>query len=179
MTSLLDNGLHYGLVSRWLHWATAALLGWQFLGVAVGAVLGRGPVSDFWSGTHTGVGVLVLALAVLRGGWGLMNLKRRPSMRGDHSGRLAVVGHLSLYALMIVLPTLALVRHLASEWPLSLFGWQVSAGREPEIEWLTAPGNALHSLLAWVLLAAIAGHIGMTLVHRYVWKDGVAARMLG
>ncbi|WP_312690208.1 cytochrome b/b6 domain-containing protein [Brevundimonas nasdae] len=44
---------------------------------------------------------------------------------------------------------------------------------------MTAPANAAHGLLAWVLLAAIAGHILMVLVHRFVWKDGVAERMIG
>jgi cytochrome b561 len=30
-----------------------------------------------------------------------------------------------------------------------------------------------------VLLAAIVGHVLMVLVHRYVWKDDVAQRMVG
>jgi cytochrome b561 len=37
----------------------------------------------------------------------------------------------------------------------------------------------VHGLLAWVLLAAIAGHILMVLVHRFIWKDDTVGRMIG
>jgi cytochrome b561 len=44
---------------------------------------------------------------------------------------------------------------------------------------MTAPASAAHGLLGWVLLALIVGHIAMVLLHRWVWKDDVAQRMVG
>ena len=42
-----------------------------------------------------------------------------------------------------------------------------------------APANAAHGLLAWTLLALIAGHVAMVLLHRFLWRDGTLARMAG
>lgn len=44
---------------------------------------------------------------------------------------------------------------------------------------MVAPADLLHGLLAWCLLALIAGHVLMVLIHRYRFKDGTLARMLG
>ena len=38
---------------------------------------------------------------------------------------------------------------------------------------------SLVAMLAWLLLATIGGHILMVLVHRFIWKDDTAQRMLG
>jgi cytochrome b561 len=40
-----------------------------------------------------------------------------------------------------------------------------------------AIGN-LHSLLTWVLLAALGFHISAALAHSLIWRDGVMGRML-
>lgn len=49
-----------------------------------------------------------------------------------------------------------------------------------------APGNKalasqifeIHDTIAWVILGLAGVHAGAALVHRYVWRDGVLARML-
>jgi cytochrome b561 len=106
-------------------------------------------------------------------------MTRRPPHQPGLIGLAALVGHLMLYALMLVVPALALLRQWGSGKPLEAFGVTVLEKGGAEIGWMTAPADAVHGLLAWVLLAAIVGHIVMVLVHRYVWNDGTTRRMLG
>ena len=68
-------------------------------------------------------------------------------------------------------------------------GGELGAGRQQpgpeeelagggEIPWLATFGGTLHSPVAWLLLAMIAGHVVMALWHHFVRRDGVLRRML-
>ncbi|WP_392353746.1 hypothetical protein V8F63_14115 [Brevundimonas sp. LF-1] len=46
----------------------------------------QGPITAFWVGTHKGIGVILLALIVLRALWGLYNMKTRPAHGGGFWG---------------------------------------------------------------------------------------------
>jgi len=87
------------------------------------------------------------------------------------------VGHLALYALMILVPTLALLRAVGNGRGFSVYGLQLVAPGGEAIPALTAPGNALHGLLGWALLALIVGHVAMALFHAHVRKDPTLDRM--
>lgn len=178
MAQMVDSEAGYGLVSRVLHWGMALLLLWQFTSVFLPVLVGRTPVTFVLVSSHQSVGFTLWLLVLLRGAWGLANASRRPA----HSGapwlaKAAKMGHLALYALMVVVPTLSISRALGSEHGFSLYGVQLIAeGREP-ILWLTTPANLIHGFLGWTLFVLIAGHIGMALVHALVLKDGSLARM--
>lgn len=174
-----DDGYRYGRLTRWLHWAVAGILAWQFTGMAVKLIVGRAPITAFWVGTHKWVGTVLMLLILVRAVWGLWNMTRRPPHQPGLIGLAALAGHLTLYALMLVVPALALLRQWGSGKPLEAFGVTLMEKGGAEIAWMTAPADAAHGLLAWVLLAAIVGHIAMVLVHRYVWNDGTTRRMLG
>jgi cytochrome b561 len=179
-TPWLDTPQRYGLVSRALHWGMAALFLWQFAGMAVRITVGRHPVTAFMVGSHSGIGFLLLCLVLLRGAWGLANARRRPGHAPGLVGRLATLGHLALYALMLVVPSLALLRAYGSGRAFAPFGIPVFPGFEGgPIGWMTAPGHAAHGLLAWTLLALVAGHVAMVIVHRRLWRDDVLHRMAG
>ena len=175
----IDDEYRYGRVTRLLHWAVAGLLAWQFAGMAVKLIVGRAPITAFWVGTHKSVGTILMVVILVRALWGLYNLSRRPGHGKGLLGLAATVGHLVLYGLMLVVPALALLRQYGSGKALEVFGLTVIHKGGAEIGWMTAPANAAHGLLAWVLLAAIVGHIGMVLIHRYVWNDGTTRRMIG
>jgi cytochrome b561 len=174
-----DTGLRYGPVTRGLHWLMALLLLWQFSGIVLYKLFGQTFVSDLINLTHGELGLAVLVLAAVRAVWGLYNLKDRPQHEGGFLGLTARTGHLALYLLMLAIPALALLRAISSEWGLALFGWQVVARSDTNVDWMVAPANLLHGLLAWALLAMIAGHVAMVFIHRHVWKDDVLARMAG
>lgn len=178
-SSLLDNGLHYGQVTRALHWSMAAIFFWQFLGLCLEAVIGETPFVDALNSTHGSLGAILFVLAVVRAFWGLYNLKGRPPHERGLLGFAARAGHLALHLLMLVVPTLALLRSYGSGRGLAVFGLQVIPSGAERTEWMIAPARLLHGTLAWTLLAMIAGHILMVIIHRHVWKDDVLNRMAG
>ena len=176
IVQFLDQPTRYGLVSRILHWGMALLFTWQFASMAVKLIVGRHPVTAFMVGSHAGIGTILFALILLRGAWGLFNLRRRPRQQRGLVGRAAHLGHLALYALMFIVPSLALLRQFGSGRPFSPFGMPLMSASE-RVDSLMAPANAAHGLLAWTLLALVAGHVAMVLVHQFIWRDGLWARM--
>jgi cytochrome b561 len=174
-----DTPEAYGLISRALHWSMAALFAWQFAGMALRQLGVLLPLAHVIRGSHTSLGTLLLALVLLRGAWGLLNLRNRPPAPTHGPGRLATLGHLVLYALMLLVPLLALARAYGANRAFSPFGIPLFSGSQGETLWMVAAGNALHGELAWLLLALIGGHVMMALAHRWLWRGDVIHRMAG
>ncbi|MCJ2134924.1 cytochrome b [Methylobacterium sp. J-026] len=172
-----DTPQGYGRVSRGFHWLMAALFAWQFAGALLYVGLGDTALTRFVGGSHFTLGFTLFALVLLRGAWGLANLTRRPPHAG-RLGRAAVAGHAVIYALMIVVPGLALLRQYGSGKPFSPYGLPVMAARDGKIDWMVAPGDLLHHWLAFLLLAVLLGHIAMAVLHRVLWNDAVLTRMV-
>lgn len=179
MTDLRDSRQSYGTVSRLLHWAMALLFAWQFCGMALKLILGRVPLTSFWVGTHPSVGVLLLSLLLLRACWAFVEMRHRPPYEANLLGRLAVLGHFALYLLMLVVPSLALLRMIGSGRGVRLFGQQLQEATGRKIDWMVLPAELLHGTLAWLLLLLIAGHVAMVFVHRFALGDDILARMAG
>lgn len=175
-TRVFDHRGGYGLVSRALHWGIALLMAWQAASALLHYFADDTPVSDVFFASHMTIGVLLLVLTALRGVWGLVNATRRPP-HAHRLDRLAALGHLAIYAGMLVVPGVALVRAYGGGRGFSVFGVQLFPAFEPKIDWMVGLGSALHGLLGWILLLLIAGHIAMALLHQYVWKDGRLTRM--
>lgn len=175
----LDAPDRYGRISRWLHWGMALLFAWQFVGMGLRLALGRTPLVSFFVGSHASVGLLLLVLVLLRGAWGLANRARRPPHGSGWLGRAAALGHGALYLLMLVVPLLVIVRLYGSGRAFSWFNTWPLLAAGPKQEALMAPANAVHGPLAWALLALVAGHVAMVLLHRWWWRDAVAQRMVG
>lgn len=164
----------YGRISRLLHWGMAALFAAQFITAGVHFAFPDTALEEAVWGAHVPLGVLLAVAGVLRGLWALADRPRRPAAWN----RAAPLGHLALYALMVAVPALALLRQYGSGRPFSPFGIPLMPGFEgPEIEWLTALGGLLHGELGWALLALILGHIGMVVWHRRAGGQDVLARM--
>jgi cytochrome b561 len=174
----LDTPQRYGRVSRGFHWLMAALFAWQFAGALLYVGFGDIALTRFVGGSHFTLGFTLFMLVLLRGTWGLANLPRRPSHRG-RLGRAAVAGHGVIYALMIMVPALALLRQYGSGKPFTPYGIPLMPGRDSKIEWMMMPGDLLHHWLAFLLLVILIGHIGMAALHRFIWRDEVLNRMAG
>jgi len=177
--TLRDGPHYYGTVSRVLHWTMAALFTWQFAGMLLKNVLGRGPVTAFWVGSHASIGTLLLVLLLVRACWAFVQMRQRPPYHEGLIGRLAALGHFGLYGLMFIIPVMALLHMFGSGRGVRLFGVQLQPPGGEKVEWMMAPANLLHGNLAWLLLALVAGHIAMVCVHRWLWRDDVLVRMAG
>src|SRR3546814_5658727 len=129
----------------------------------------------FRSQSHVSLGVLLLVLVAVRALWALAGLRRRPPSGADAWGRLSRAGHAALYALMIGVPLIAMLRSYGRGKGLAVFGMPLLEASGREIASLIALGNALHGWLGWSLLALVAGHVAMVGVHLYVWRAQAAA----
>ncbi len=176
---LFDTPSHYGLVTRALHWGIAALILWQWTGMALRLMLGRQPVVSFFVGLHQPVGAVLFCLIVARVLWAIANRRNRPAHGPGLVGTAARLGHLALYAVMLAVPSAALLRAWGEERPFAPFGFTIFPGREAPVDWAVGLGNAVHGELAWTLAALVAGHVVMVGVHEGMWRDGTLARMAG
>lgn len=176
---LRDTPLVYGRITRILHWTIAALVVWQFVSMGLKLTLGRTPVVSFFVGTHQKVGAVLFVLIAARIVWALANRRHRPHHGDGVLGMGARLGHFSLYAVMFLVPGLALLRAYGSDRVFAPFGFEIFPAQQPAIGWMVGLGNALHGNLAWVLLALIAGHVIMVALHESMWRDGTLARMAG
>ncbi|RDX35408.1 cytochrome b [Kangiella sp. HD9-110m-PIT-SAG06] len=175
--SIKDNSERYGRVSRVLHWGMALLILWQFLSAASHFFFDETAIEAFFWPTHKPVGFLILGLAVLRLLWAFANMINRP----PSVSLMAKFGHISLYLLLLAIPTVALLRQYGSGRAFEPFGIPVFSGFEGEkIKWMTDLGSNFHSTLGWALLAFIVGHIVMAIWHRKSKnQEDVLPRMWG
>lgn len=128
---------------------------------------------------HKWGGMTLLVLVMIRLAWRATHRPPAlPSEMGAAARRLAHAGHGVLYVLMLLIP---------------LSGWLMSSAKGVPVVWfgvlplpdLVAKDKALgdllqgiHGVLNYTLLAVVAGHVGAALMHHFVKKDGVLARML-
>lgn len=172
-----DSADRYGAISRFLHWTMALILAWQFTTALAHLLPGETAPAEWLWGTHKTSGFVLMVLVLIRAAWALAQHAHRP----PSTDRLARLGHFALYALMLLIPLLALLRQFGSGKSFSPFGIPVMPGFDGnEIAWLVAPANLFHSWLGWALLALIAGHVGMVIAHRRSPdKEDVLPRMTG
>ena len=168
----------YHAFSKLLHWLMAILM---IAMLAFGLLLGEVPQAwrGFAYGLHKSTGILILMLVAVRILWRLV--KPAPAMPADFSTLVkygAHGAHLTLYALMILMP---------------LSGWWMStvAGRSVEFYGLfTLPplgdvdpeykdySKAVHTWIGYALIALISLHAGAALWHHFIRKDATLRRTL-
>ena len=167
----------YGLVSRALHWLLAVLLlAVLVLGLVV-EDMAKGPVRVATMNWHQSLGFLVLVLVALRLLWRLVNPVPRPEGTAL-TGKLAVLMHWALYALMIAQPLSGWLLIQAEGHELALFGRAPLPVLVAESEPLEEIMEALHGGI-WVVLAIAAlGHTAAALKHHFIDRDRTLVRML-
>lgn len=177
----------YGFVTRVLHWTMVLVMAAQF---ALGWALTRNddllrPLADRWFGgeedavvvAHAALGVVLLALAVVRLVWRLAtDLPPWSPALSDRERRVVHVLERVLYTCMFLVPLTGLGLFL-----LTGEDWDVGSGRE----W-TAPVEladddtflVAHVITQVVFLAAVAVHVTIVVRHTLVRRDGLLSRMV-
>ncbi|WP_163574086.1 cytochrome b [Halomonas faecis] len=176
-----DTANRYGLVSRILHWLTAAQVTLLFAVLLAWKGLGENAVTLFLAtiGPHGSLGVMLLLTTLLRMAWAWSQRQHRPPRPPGLGGWLARCVHRAFYVLLTLIPVMAILRQYGRGDHLVFYGKELLPEAERHIAWMVAPADLLHSTLAWLLLGLIAGHVAMALAHRLWLKDGTLARMLG
>lgn len=171
-----DTPNRYGVVTRLLHWGMAFFVLWQGLKFFDRIGDGEHWVGETLVGWHVSIGTLLLLLVILRLIWAAKQKDNRP-VNDPAVEPLAKLGHRLLYALLVLMPITGILYIVGNGFPLKAFGVQLIAARGVETGWMLTLGG-LHSPLAWALLIMVIGHVGMSLFHHFVKKDGVLQRML-
>lgn len=169
----------YGPALRALHWLTAAAIlaaivfGLVALGLTPGTRLRVAILT-----IHKSLGVTAFALFFPRV---LVRLSEAAPAYAPALGALshaaARLVHLSLYALILMLPLTGYLHSAAGRHNFSWFGlFPIPALVAPD-EALDRTMGTFHYALAIALGAALFAHIGATFWHARILKDGVLTRM--
>lgn len=175
----------YTAVAKSLHWLIAALIVLMFpLAWTMGDFSGIQKFKLY--NLHKSIGITILALMALRLLW--RSFHSVPALPSSMPGRerfAAHLGHLSLYAVLFLMPLSGWAMISASDKPSVLFAYTAF----PLIPWLSelpldqkkAYGEifkGIHEFTANVLLFLIVIHVAAALRHAFVLRDGIMSRML-
>ncbi|MDZ4096874.1 MAG: cytochrome b [Paracoccaceae bacterium] len=165
----------FGRISRLLHWAMALLvIGMLVLGNRI-ADLQPGLANLWLYGLHKGIGMSLLALALLRVIWHHVTPPPRPIGTGLQTQAARAV-HLAFYLLLLAIPLVGWVASSATGLDVMLFDrWRVP-GIAPVSEVWEKTGFALHATLTKLLVALISLHV-LAALKRGWDGDGTLRRM--
>ncbi|MCC7425619.1 MAG: cytochrome b [Alphaproteobacteria bacterium] len=172
----------YGAMARLLHWLTAAF-------IVTGFVLGKGLATRRFDEPeslklnlfilHESIGLTIFFLTALRLWWRTRNPP--PPLPADLPWFMRLGAHLThfgLYGLLLVIPVTGFVATNAWGFPLD-FWWIIPlpnpVGHD---EAIAQNAQNAHFVLTWLLVLALAAHVGAALYHQYVRRDGILDRML-
>jgi cytochrome b561 len=175
----MANTSDYKSSVKFLHWLIVALLIVQFIVAWTMPHIGRNtPVTTLIS-LHFTVGIVILAVAILRLVWRVIQGEPAP-LDGvpPWQTQSARVIHWLLYLLLLVVPVLGWINASWRGMPLVLFGLEL-----PKLIGTRAPGwrwtGDVHNLLAnYMMLTLVGLHILAGLYHYFIRRDHVLQRML-
>lgn len=169
----------YTTTAKSLHWLIVALLIVQFTVAWTMPHIGRNtPVTTLIS-LHFTIGVVILAVAIVRLAWRVTHGEPAPEAGvPPWQTTSARIVHWLLYALLFVLPLLGWINASYRGMPIIMFGLELPhlvAARAAGWGWT----GDVHSLLANYLLLGLVGlHVLAALYHYFLRRDGVLQRML-
>jgi cytochrome b561 len=169
----------YGSLAQFFHWATVALIVFQFVVIQYAEDLPRGLAKLEMYARHKSVGITILGLAALRLAWRFANpIPPAPRDVAPWQRRAADVSHWLLYALLFALPLSGWTMSSAANYPVSWFGLVQLPDLVGAGEQLHETLEDVHEALANALLVIAGVHVLAALQHHFLRKDDVLRRML-
>lgn len=176
---------HYDPLSRALHWLTALavvvafVLGPEHFGRAMRQ--GLDPATRWDIVWHESLGLLVMALTVLRLLWVAMRPKAPKFDMPGWMHRAAQLAHLALWALLLATPITAMLTLGSEGHPLTMLGG-IRINEMPVIAKSAlaqlADWGDVHGLLGDAIMLLAGVHAMAAIWHHRVLKDGVLLSML-
>jgi cytochrome b561 len=181
---LLNSPTHYGAMTRFLHWAVFLLFVYQYLGANLMTRIGSnqtlfGITQGGYYNWHKSIGLVVLALALLRLAW--RKLTPLPDWAPTLAPAERAISHWNetlLYGGMILLPISGYLFVMAGGYGIKLFGWQDLPDPIGKREGLAAVARVAHVVLAYATVVVVAWHVGLGLKHQIFDRDRFLNRML-
>lgn len=176
----MNSARRYITAARWLHWLTAALL---LVVITAGLwIVYFEPKDEAFKfrlyNIHESFGVIVFALTLVR----LLTRWRNPPppLPSDTPALIqqcARVTHLSLYALLLLMPAIGFLATNAWGFPLKLFDLIPLPSPIGKDEALAGTLSFLHGCGAVAIGTLIGAHLGGAGYHTFIRRDGVLKRM--
>ena len=174
----MSSSSRYDPVAKNLHWLMAALI-IGLWGVGLGMEeLPKGDLRSQIIGWHKALGVVVLALVIVRLAWrATHSAPPLPATMPAWEQLGAKLGHLALYGLMIAIPAAGILMSQSAGRDVNVFGWILPTLVEKSDDLKEVFGEA-HETLAWLLAVVLVVHVVAALRHHFMLKDDVLSRML-
>ena len=104
--SLRNTADSYGSIAKWLHWGTAILFLGSYVTVYYRQWFTEAKTPENWTALqlHLSIGVTIAVIVLLRILWRISNRAPDPEPGTKLEHWAAKLGHLALYAVMIIMP---------------------------------------------------------------------------
>lgn len=170
--------LYYGAFAKTLHWLIVALLLAQYVVGWLMPNIRRGMMPGAAMTWHISLGMVVLALIVVRLAWRLTHPVAPETNLPVWQRLSSEAVHWALYAMVLVTTV--------TGWAYASFrGWSISfffAVPLPMLSEANSPtARAIgrwHEDIVWVLLVLIGVHVAAAVLHHFYYRDDVMRRML-
>lgn len=188
-----DNNLEsYDTIAKWLHWTTAVLFLAAYVSVYYRQWFTEAKTPENWNALHIhlSVGVTIGVLVILRIIWRITHKAPAPEPGTKLEHQAAHLGHLALYAIMVLAPLTGYMgTGLATDFfflfeipkfeETWLFNVIVADGLGMSFEAFEKPIDFIHKniLGEWLIWLLILGHLAAALHHHYVKKDRTLIKM--
>ena len=182
--ALLNTKEGYGGLTKFFHWLVVGLFAFQFAAANImlrtddgQTALGLSQATYYnW---HKSIGLVALVVAVLR----LLARRkgRLPDWAPTLSARERSFVHRAeqlFYTAMLVMPVSGYLYVMAGGYGVNLFGVVDLPNPIGSREALAVAAKWVHIASSYVLLLALAGHIGLVLRHQLLLGDRLLHRML-
>lgn len=171
--------LRYDRVAALLHWGIGLLLVAEIaFGLLLDEIAPRGtPARGGVINLHKSVGIVIGVLIVVRIAWRLRHAAPPwPATMSIRRQRAASLGHLLLYACMVVAPLAGYLGSNFSKHGVRFFGVALAPWGP---DWPAAYSFlvGLHDASTYLLLALTIGHVAMALKHALIERDGIFTRI--
>lgn len=182
--SLFNTQKGYGAATKFLHWLMLGVFAFQYMAAQImtatapsGQALGL--TSSDWFNWHKSIGLIALAIALARfANRRVGELPPWAPTLSEGERRFIHRAEQVLYAAMLVMPISGFIYVMAGGYGVLLFGRWPLANPVGGVPWLATLAKWVHVGCGWVLLGAVAAHVGLVLKHQFVLKDGLLWRML-
>lgn len=173
-----DNTQSYGWVSQVFHWGTFALFVALFVVANEMVDAPKGPDKFALYGIHKSLGITMFFVLFARISWRMANPTPQDAEASPLEAKAARTLHLLLYAVLLIMPVSGMVMTFAGGHPVSWFGLVDLPNLIGENKSLLETAKFAHQFAAYGLMTMLAGHVGASLWHQFVRKDGVMKRMI-
>ncbi|MEH6551867.1 MAG: cytochrome b [Pseudomonadales bacterium] len=176
---LKNTESHYGSLTKVFHWLMFFLLLGAIIAGNLDAAMPDGAEKDEALLMHKGFGILILILGLSRLLWRVLNTTpKHDASLSSTQQKLASSVHWLLYVLMLAQPVTGILMSQSAGYPASFFGLFDVPTLVEKSKDAAGVFHEMHEVI-WVLLALFSiGHIGASLHHHFVKKNGVMRRML-